>query len=545
MTDTDPTTAPDDHGPVLLAGDDNVIVRVREDLAGLGIPTVSICAHADSAVAEVDGIPGASLVVGDATDEVTWERAGLSKARSVGVLGPDDLHNLNAALHVADHCRGPLPIVVRLFSTDLAPGVARMLGSRATVVSEIELAAPAFVQAALSGNTGQRVTIAGRVLEVAEVDPADPTLVVALANADTPTDVLPPSEELDPRVLGLVDKAQIVAGARGALPSSVARQRLDTTSAAASAPVRRHRTSRVKRARAAIREIPRRAWALLATIIAVATISTTVFALSKHLDAIDSLYFTVTTMATVGYGDVNLATAPDWLKLYDIGLMVVSAVLLASVLALVTDLLVRQRIDRALGRYPRPTENHVIVCGLGKAGSRILAALHELDVPCVGVEQNGEAVGIAVARQLEIPVVFADARSPGTLASLHVDKARAAARGDERRPREHPVRHGRARALGARPRRAARLRPAPGRAPRPRRRPRPHALDLRARGAGVQRRAARPHARRVAAALERPAAPAGDRAVRRVAARRAGHARRQPRPRAARPRDRRQLAAAR
>lgn len=130
-------------------------------------------------------------------------------------------------------------------------------------------------------------------------------------------------------------------------------------------------------------------------------------------------------MATVGYGDVNLLEAPDWLKLYDIGLMGVSAVLLASVLAFVTDLLVSSRIDRALGRFPRPERDHVIVCGLGKMGSRVIAGLHELDVPCVGVEQHPEAIGIAAARALEIPVVFADARAPGTLERLNVNRARA------------------------------------------------------------------------------------------------------------------------
>ena len=46
-------------------------------------------------------------------------------------------------------------------------------------------------------------------------------------------------------------------------------------------------------------------------------------------------------------------------------------------------------------------------------------------MPCIGVERNPEAVGIALARRLEIPVVFADGRTPGILASLHIDDARA------------------------------------------------------------------------------------------------------------------------
>jgi Trk K+ transport system NAD-binding subunit len=130
-------------------------------------------------------------------------------------------------------------------------------------------------------------------------------------------------------------------------------------------------------------------------------------------------------MATVGYGDLNLADQPDWLKVYDIGLMGMSALLLASFLALVTEELVSSRIDAALGRYPRPRSGHIVVCGLGKAGARIIAGLHDLDVPCVGIEQDAGAPGIAIARSLKIPVVLADARTPGTLDELHLDRARA------------------------------------------------------------------------------------------------------------------------
>ncbi len=123
---------------------------------------------------------------------------------------------------------------------------------------------------------------------------------------------------------------------------------------------------------AALRSVPGRVFALVAAILTVGATSTAVFVVSDHLPLLDAMYFTATTMATVGYGDINLLGAPDWLKIYDIGLMAVSAVLLASVLALITDMLVRTRIDRALGRFPRPDRDHVIVCGLGKAGSRIL-----------------------------------------------------------------------------------------------------------------------------------------------------------------------------
>jgi Trk K+ transport system NAD-binding subunit len=310
-----------------------------------------------------------------------------------------------------------------MYSPDLAGGIERVLGERARVLSETEVAAPAFLHAALSGNTGQRVTIAGHVLEVAEVDKEDPRLVVSLSNAATPTDVLPARAALDGQVLGLIDPEGAMAGARGAVPTTIALQRQRRRPERP--PKRRPRYSRRQRAWAALRSIPLRVLALVGAILLVCGLSTAVFAVSDHLQLLDALYFTATTMATVGYGDINLAEAPDWLKLYDIGLMAVSAVLLASVLALLTDMLIRTRLDRALGRFPRPERDHVIVCGLGKAGARIIAGLRQLDVPFLGVEQHEAAVGIAVARDLEVPVVFADARTPGTLAALHVDRARA------------------------------------------------------------------------------------------------------------------------
>ncbi|MCW2986782.1 MAG: hypothetical protein JWR63_4352, partial [Conexibacter sp.] len=47
--------APDlDHdvpAPVLLAGDDGVPLRVREELSGAGVPTVSLCSSAGAAAA--------------------------------------------------------------------------------------------------------------------------------------------------------------------------------------------------------------------------------------------------------------------------------------------------------------------------------------------------------------------------------------------------------------------------------------------------------------------------------------------------------------
>src|SRR5262249_31201214 len=127
------------------------------------------------------------------------------------------------------------------------------------------------------------------------------------------------------------------------------------------APRKRPKRTRRQKTITTLKTVPRRAYVLLTAIVAVFAINAAVFAISDHLSAIDTVYFTATTMATVGYGDVNLLGAPGWLKLYDVALMAVSAILLASILTLLTDALVSNRIERALGRFPRPKHDHMIV----------------------------------------------------------------------------------------------------------------------------------------------------------------------------------------
>ena len=227
---------------MLIAGDDGVPVRVREELAGAGVDGVDLLVLGGAGRAGGDGGWGAGRDRGrERGDDVGG--GGDPEARSVGILGPDDLENLSAALQVADEVPGTR-IVVRLFSADLAEGVEAMLGGRGTVLSEIEVAAPALIQAALSGNEGQRVTVGRRILEVAEVDRDDPALVVALCDADTPTEVLPTRDALGRHVLGA--RRPRFGGQRRAraLPASVAQFGAASRSGrsarrAATAPARR------------------------------------------------------------------------------------------------------------------------------------------------------------------------------------------------------------------------------------------------------------------------------------------------------------------
>ncbi|MFD0272932.1 NAD-binding protein [Kitasatospora sp. NPDC127111] len=68
----------------------------------------------------------------------------------------------------------------------------------------------------------------------------------------------------------------------------------------------------------------------------------------------------------------------------------------------------------ASGRRGQPrnpgagTRDHVIVAGLGNVGTRVVAQLHGLGVPVVGLERDPQARGISAVRALGVPVVVDD-----------------------------------------------------------------------------------------------------------------------------------------
>ena len=87
-------------------------------------------------------------------------------------------------------------------------------------------------------------------------------------------------------------------------------------------------------------------------------------------------------------------TAPATLKVYAIGLSLVgAATTVAVVFALVADALIRSRLMQTLGRrtVPSNVSGHVIVCGLGTIGYRMVQGLLARGATVVAVEtdENG------------------------------------------------------------------------------------------------------------------------------------------------------------
>jgi Trk K+ transport system NAD-binding subunit len=147
-----------------------------------------------------------------------------------------------------------------------------------------------------------------------------------------------------------------------------------------------------------------------------------------HLDLLSSLYFTVETVATVGYGDYTFAAQSSVMKAFAIVVILVGVALVSTAFALFTNILVSRRIERSLGRREvhRMVE-HVVVIGLGAVGISVVRGLVAQGQRVVVVERDADNRYLAQARALGVPVVIADATQSQTHRMVNIDDAIAVA----------------------------------------------------------------------------------------------------------------------
>ncbi|MEJ7631543.1 MAG: NAD-binding protein, partial [Rubrobacteraceae bacterium] len=199
MTSEPEHTHPSGH--VVLVGDDDLGVRVLQELRELGVTVTAVCAQPDAPFARAARGAEVTLVVGDPEHEDTLREAGVEGASTCGLLANADLANVHTALELQE-LAPRARVVLRLFNTSLADAV-RGLVEDMVVLSRTELAAPAFVEAALRGSADFVLRVGDRQVAVQEVESSDPRLRLALMEAGDGEPGLFPVDA--PRVVGIVD----------------------------------------------------------------------------------------------------------------------------------------------------------------------------------------------------------------------------------------------------------------------------------------------------------------------------------------------------
>jgi Trk K+ transport system NAD-binding subunit len=372
-------------GHTIVCGLERLGLRTTEELRGLGEEVTILVPNPDKTFADMARGFGAVLLEGSSIEEDDLVAAGVESARCLVLTEDSDLGNLHAALEAQEH-NANLRIVLRMFNSELARRASSLLNN-IDVLSLSALSAPTLAAEALGEKSGDTVVVWGRRVVLREEAAEEEAVLAELAD-----DVL------------LEDAGVAVQGSTQT----------------------RERSRQLRILGQAMRTFFDRRLAVIVLVVALlCTLSVFVFSRFGGFSLVDAIYFTFTTVSTVGYGDFNLLGSPDALKLYDVGFMLFGATALAAFYALVTDAIVGARISAALGVPHGKIKDHVVVCGLGNVGFRTVEHLVHHGVKVATVDLEGRGRFVQLLRHMGIPVLVGDALLPDNLRLLCVDRARA------------------------------------------------------------------------------------------------------------------------
>jgi voltage-gated potassium channel len=167
--------------------------------------------------------------------------------------------------------------------------------------------------------------------------------------------------------------------------------------------------------------------ALIALVLAI-LFGTMGFTLIEGWPLADSLYVTVQTLTTVGYGDLPPHSAAGRGFAVVVMLMGVGGVALAAstiVQSVVQSELVSAFGQRRQSKKMQKLHDHYIICGSGRVGSHLIRDLQATGKPFVVIESDAQRA--TEFTQREITVLVADATLEESLREVGVERARGLA----------------------------------------------------------------------------------------------------------------------
>jgi voltage-gated potassium channel len=142
----------------------------------------------------------------------------------------------------------------------------------------------------------------------------------------------------------------------------------------------------------------------------------------------DSLYVTVQTLTTVGYGDQTPRSGMG--RMFAVAVMLIGAGGVALAISTIVQSVVQSELVATFGQRRRSRRmsklsNHFIVCGSGRVGSHLVRDLLRTNESFVVIEQNQQRA--AEFAQSGVNVLVGDATLEETLREARVEHARGLA----------------------------------------------------------------------------------------------------------------------
>ena len=378
-----------DH--LIVCGDGPLSYRITEELTARYGERVTVILpdRRNHHGPQISALPRVRVLEYPELSSQAFTDADVQSARALAVVWQDDVGNLHAGLRAQELNPG-LRLVLAIFNGRLGDHI-RMLFPDCTVLSGTAMSAPSFVAAALDQPAPSHVRVQRRTLYVARPDDVAPGAVVCgLTDDHDDPRLLPPGADLR-------DQAHLVLAVADGTPRN---------------PLARSPNP----ARALAGLLRRLVWhkfglvftALLAVIGIGLGLLATVYSLS------DALYLTLMDL-----------TGSALTRSQDTAAEKVAQVMLTvdgmAFIPVITAIVVGARLTGSVRRAPRPASGHIIVVGLGNVGTAVTGQLHDLGFDVVCVDNNPNAPGIPMARQMGLPVVIGDAFREQTLGAAHLD----------------------------------------------------------------------------------------------------------------------------
>lgn len=145
-----------------------------------------------------------------------------------------------------------------------------------------------------------------------------------------------------------------------------------------------------------------------------------------QLDPINALYFTVITIATVGYGDISPITPMQ--KLFTVTLVLGGVGLVAYAFTLTITVVTMALEDITSGARQRRkiarTKNHFVLCGYGRVGSAVHKELEKRNQTAIIIERDKRIVEKELWEEPNVLAIHGDATDEDIMRDAGIQRAR-------------------------------------------------------------------------------------------------------------------------
>ena len=448
--------------PIILCGLGRLGIRILRYLQAANLPVVVIDTRCQP---DDERLQGARLVCGDCRQRAVLEEADVAHARGVLILTNDDLVNISSTLMVRA-INPSVRVVLRMFNQNLLSRLGSVLHNVHTLSTSM-LTAPVLAMTSVAGQGFAAFSIDGKedserqVVEIqvgAGSQLLGRTIAEVMAYREAVAFAHVPQHAPERFLLEVDVATRLRAGddlVLCARPRSLAslESEMDADSPHLLWAGWPRRMARVLRRTLA--EVDPAVLICTLVLFGVILGSTLILCLGvEKYKVIDALFRTVSVMATGAsmYEERRrLFTRHESVRGR---LRIVGAALIAAFTAILTNYLLRARLGGALEVRRIPDSGHIIICGLGAIGFRVVEELLRYGEPVVVIERDAGNRFVRAVRQLGAPVIIGDAgvtrRAPGGPRRLLARRHRRHRRRLDQ-PRHRPARSGIARQSSHRP----------------------------------------------------------------------------------------------